>query len=681
MGLTVAKRQRSEPVPAAPARRGVARAVHSPPELLESRRYCAAAPLRVGGELRLNNIADFEASSPSVAADGAGNYVAAWVSSNPGADGRDVFARRFGNSDVSAAAAFRVNAHTAGDQTRPAVAASPDRWVVVWQSMAQDGDQGGIYGQLFRSDGSPLGFEFGVNTVTAGSQGAPSVAMARDGRFVVAWVDGVNAGTRHISARLFDADGLPRGDMFAASPTGGSRTSPAAGIATDGSFIVAWEGGDTPADAGGVFARQFAPDASPRGDAIDVGAAVSPATREPAIGVGAAGDFVVAWQTLAGEDPVGVGDALGDGSGYGIAARRFSASGIPSGEAFRVNGYGDGDQSSPAVSSAADGSFAIAWHGAGRDGDVAGAYARLYEASGATVSEEFRANGTAEGEQSAAAVAMADEGRFVVAWQTAGPAGSGNSVYAQRFMRDDPQPLSVTGVFVAGSTWKRAFRTRLAPAGSGSDPSGFLIGDGVAQIDELPWTGLDQVSIRFSRDAVARQGSMVLGGVAIAEYSSTRVEYDPARFTYTWTFARPFAADRLTLRLKGEGSPTAVDVVRDASTGRPLDGEWAHAQDAYPSGDGTAGGDFNFSFNVLPGDVNRDGSVDPSDARTVRGRGDVAMNDVNGSGAVDAVDYAWTRRQQRKTLPAEPIATSAGRTVSPRFEPPRRQLFGMIAIL
>jgi hypothetical protein len=35
--------------------------------------------------------------------------------------------------------------------------------------------------------------------------------------------------------------------------------------------------------------------------------------------------------------------------------------------------------------------------------------------------------------------------------------------------------------------------------------------------------------------------------------------------------------------------------------------------DTYPSGDGTAGGDFLFRINLLPGDVNRDGQARASE--------------------------------------------------------------------
>jgi hypothetical protein len=44
-----------------------------------------------------------------------------------------------------------------------------------------------------------------------------------------------------------------------------------------------------------------------------------------------------------------------------------------------------------------------------------------------------------------------------------------------------------------------------------------------------------------------------------------------------------------------------------------LDGEWANGADAYPSGNGAAGGTLNFRINVLAGDATRQGLVDASE--------------------------------------------------------------------
>ena len=73
---------------------------------------------------------------------------------------------------------FQANAYTTGNQVFADVAADADGdFVVVWRSDGQDGDQGGIYAQRFNAAGTKVGGEFRDNTVTAGNQMNPSVAM------------------------------------------------------------------------------------------------------------------------------------------------------------------------------------------------------------------------------------------------------------------------------------------------------------------------------------------------------------------------------------------------------------------------------------------------------------------------------------------------------------------------
>src|SRR6187401_1815473 len=60
---------------------------------------------------------------------------------------------------------------------------------------------------------------------------------------------------------------------------------------------------------------------------------------DAAVGMDAAGDFVVTWSTDDGRD----------GDGYGIFARRFNAAGVGLGAEFQVNAYTSNFQKYPAV--------------------------------------------------------------------------------------------------------------------------------------------------------------------------------------------------------------------------------------------------------------------------------------------------------------------------------------------
>jgi hypothetical protein len=114
------------------------------------------------------------------------------------------------------------------------------------------------------------------------------------------------------------------------------------------------------------------------------------------------------------------------------------------------------------------------------------------------------------------------------------------------------------------------------------------------------------------------------------------------------------------------------------------------APGGFPSGDGSAGGDFRFAFNVLPGDVTRDGAVLAEDYASVRkrffttsaspGTGDAAysaFHDIDGDGQVLAADYAEVKRRFFTRVAAAAPAPAFARYRTPaRVAPPPRRAFG-----
>ena len=96
---------------------------------------------------------------------------------------------------------------------------------------------------------------------------------------------------------------------------------------------------------------------------------------------------------------------------------------------------------------------------------------------------------------------------------------------------------------------------------------------------------------------------------------------------------------------------TSQNAVTDLA-GIPIDGDWTDSVSAYPSGNGSAGGDLVFRFNVLPGDVTQDGAVDTNYdlPKVLVGLGTTAQDaaysifaDINADGVIDSnhdlVDY------------------------------------------
>ena len=99
----------------------------------------------------------------------------------------------------------------------------------------------------------------------------------------------------------------------------------------------------------------------------------------------------------------------------------------------------------------------------------------------------------------------------------------------------------------------------------------------------------------------------------------------------------------------------------------PLDGEWTTSASTFVagSGDGTAGGDFEFAFHVLPGDANGNGVANASDLGGIRSRllspfstplgSDADYRfDVNGSNSLSSADLAQARAQLTSAFGTRP---------------------------
>jgi hypothetical protein len=193
--------------------------------------------------------------------------------------------------------------------------------------------------------------------------------------------------------------------------------------------------------------------------------------RDRCIDTDAAGNFVVAWSSLNGQD----------GSGSGVYAQRFDAAGNSLGGEFRVNGTAVNSQSWPSVAVDAGGGFVIAWESnvsTGPNSTSKEIIARRYDASGAARGGEFRVNTTTADNQTSARTACDDAGNFVVAWQSAGQdpktgsAAASDGIYAQRY---DASGAKIGGEFRVNSTTADLQRVpTVAMNGAGSFVVGWM---------------------------------------------------------------------------------------------------------------------------------------------------------------------------------------------------------------
>ena len=207
----------------------------------------------IGREFQVNTLTPGYQSTPEVAMNAAGDFVVAWT----GYDGSlyGVRARRFNVFTGPRGAEFAVNTYTTGAQglgyvLSPGVAVGGSgAFSIVWTSANQDGSIFGVFGQAFSPEGKRVGPEFQVNTFTPGAQVLPSARADASGNFVVVWQSLGQDGSHYgIFGQRFTAAGARRGGEFQVNTyTFSAQVWPAVGSDAVGNFAVAW-GGLSPVD-------------------------------------------------------------------------------------------------------------------------------------------------------------------------------------------------------------------------------------------------------------------------------------------------------------------------------------------------------------------------------------------------------------------------------------------------
>lgn len=331
-----------------------------------------------GSEFRVNTFAASHQRNPAVALDADGDFVVTWQSYGQDGSTEGVYAQRFNNAGVPQGLEFRVNTTAFGAQSNPDVALDADGdFVVTWESFGQDGDGFGIYARRFNNAGVAQGGEFRVNSTGTGIQRLPAVAVDADGDFVVAWQsDGQDGSDYGIYAQRYNNLGVPQGGEFRANfVTTNRQNNPVVALDADGDFVVAWQSRDQDGSSYGIYGQRFNRTGTFQGNEFRANTFTTDSQLEPALGIDADGDFVIAWQSQ-----------YQDGSNSGVYAQRYNPAGLAQGGEFRVNTTTSGSQTIPAVALDADGDFAVAWLSFYQDGNFTyGIFAQRFEGAGSVV--------------------------------------------------------------------------------------------------------------------------------------------------------------------------------------------------------------------------------------------------------------------------------------------------------
>ena len=139
---------------------------------------------------------------------------------------------------------------------------------------------------------------------------------------------------------------------------------------------------------------------------------------------------------------------VGDGSGWGVFGQRYDSAGTPVGGEFAVNSTTVDDQNNAAVAVRDDGSFIVTWQSRLQDGSDFGIYARTFAADGTPTSGEIAVNVTTLGNQNLPAITDLAGGGFAIAWSGRG-AGDANGTFARVF---DASGTATTGEIEVNTT-------------------------------------------------------------------------------------------------------------------------------------------------------------------------------------------------------------------------------------
>ncbi len=317
------------------------------------------------------------------------------------------------------------------------------------------------------------------------------------------------------------------------------------------------------------------------------------------------GDTVVVWTSN-----------LQDGSGSGIFAQRYDRDGAAVGSEFQINTTTSDSQYDAVVDMDATGGFVVAWASALQDGSGSGVYTRRYDSSGNATSGEARVNVTTSGNQRAPSIAMSEDGKYVVTWQSSD--GSGDGIWARVYDS-------------TGSAITSEFRVNSATASTQQNATSAMDADGdfvVVWADSNTNLIMGQ---RYNSSGVA-QGS----NFQVSEDGSVSVRWPSVAMSDTGEFVVAWKSDEQS------GANTQMFFRRFDSSGNTLGGQVligtdsaTFNNDTYPTVAMDDVGNFVISWD----ESDRDGSGQGVYARRYDSNGAMIGNEFRVNSTVSGSQY------------------------------------------
>ena len=173
-----------------------------------------------------------------------------------------IYGQKYKSDGTETGVEFRINVgQGSNNKSSPQIQALENgSFAVVWQDRGADGDDDGIFGQLYDYEGNPLDADFAVNTYTSSVQSEPKITNLRDGGFVVSWSSWEQDGSEYgIYGQRFAKDGSKVGSEFLMnSEIAGSQSKSSLAQLDAGRFVAVWNSaGDQDGHSAGIFAQIF----------------------------------------------------------------------------------------------------------------------------------------------------------------------------------------------------------------------------------------------------------------------------------------------------------------------------------------------------------------------------------------------------------------------------------------
>ncbi|NBW88283.1 MAG: hypothetical protein EBR23_15990 [Planctomycetia bacterium] len=244
--------------------------------------------------------------------------------------------------------------------------------------------------------------------------------------------------------------------------------------------------------------------------------------------------------------------------------------------------------------------------------------------------------------------------------------------------------MKVTGVYARGGAWNATYLGLSPFATVGSDALGWALVDGANQLaagSSLSWSNVDTISLQFNQP-IAQPAAAALKlvlGTSLGDQTITPSSAPTLLAGGTiaqWTVPAALDSGTYVISVLSSG-------ILNAGGTTALDGEWTTGTSTFAqgSGDGTAGGTFNFYVNVLVADVNGSGVVNNTDTTSVRSQlfGAVSAsnfrNDFNGSNSINNTDVTALRFKLFSALTAL-VSPTAPDAVPPSIASPSATAVG-----